>query len=405
MSFRLRRGTDTERQSVVFAEGELVYTIDTKELYVGDGTTLGGIRITGAVSESPIALTQDLDMNGFDIIGSGDIDINGQITASAFYGNGSGLTNLPVLDVNNGAAYQISIMGADSSIIVNSDTSEVFGDFVGNLKGAVFDSSNNIMIDNVMRTMYGTLNGEFNGVSTGLFISADSSVMVNSDTSTFTGNFVGDAAGLTNFPPDIVVPGGDYSINIVGEDSSNIVNVATNSITANSVNANEIVTPDLQVTGNADTISSTIIANSSNTRSLVRLIRTTETDISDSVLLHGSIFFDRDDVNGPKTTSLILGGNDGVYIAGKKDGVFPESIYASVTSTGFGVGTFTPAEKLDVRGNAKVSGFVQFGSLTTTERNALTAANGMVIYNTTDNRFQGYQNGAWINLDDGTSAP
>lgn len=42
--------------------------------------------------------------------------------------------------------------------------------------------------------------------------------------------------------------------------------------------------------------------------------------------------------------------------------------------------------------------FVQFGSLTTTERNALAAANGMVIYNSTDNKFQGYENGAWANL-------
>ena len=49
-------------------------------------------------------------------------------------------------------------------------------------------------------------------------------------------------------------------------------------------------------------------------------------------------------------------------------------------------------------GNAKATGFVQFGSLTTTQRNALTAANGMVIYNTRDNKFQGYENGAWVNL-------
>jgi hypothetical protein len=28
----------------------------------------------------------------------------------------------------------------------------------------------------------------------------------------------------------------------------------------------------------------------------------------------------------------------------------------------------------------------------------------MVIYNTTNNRFEGRQNGAWINLDDGTAA-
>jgi hypothetical protein len=36
--------------------------------------------------------------------------------------------------------------------------------------------------------------------------------------------------------------------------------------------------------------------------------------------------------------------------------------------------------------------------LTTTERNALTALNGMVIYNVTDNKFQGYENGSWVNL-------
>jgi hypothetical protein len=49
-------------------------------------------------------------------------------------------------------------------------------------------------------------------------------------------------------------------------------------------------------------------------------------------------------------------------------------------------------------------GFVQFGSYNTTERNALTAVNGMVIYNSQVNRFQGYQNSAWINIDDGTAA-
>jgi len=36
--------------------------------------------------------------------------------------------------------------------------------------------------------------------------------------------------------------------------------------------------------------------------------------------------------------------------------------------------------------------------LTTTQRNALTAVNGMLIYNTTTNKFEGYENGAWANL-------
>lgn len=37
-------------------------------------------------------------------------------------------------------------------------------------------------------------------------------------------------------------------------------------------------------------------------------------------------------------------------------------------------------------------------TLTTTERDALTAANGMLIYNTSTNKFQGYENGSWSNL-------
>jgi hypothetical protein len=63
-----------------------------------------------------------------------------------------------------------------------------------------------------------------------------------------------------------------------------------------------------------------------------------------------------------------------------------------------GIGLPRPLQKLHVNGNAQVDGFVQFGSLTTTERNALTAANGMVIYNSTDNKFQGRENGSWVNL-------
>jgi hypothetical protein len=36
--------------------------------------------------------------------------------------------------------------------------------------------------------------------------------------------------------------------------------------------------------------------------------------------------------------------------------------------------------------------------ITTTQRNALTAINGMIIYNTTTNTFQGRAGGAWVDL-------
>tara|TARA_R110000765_G_scaffold166344_2_gene271251 strand:- start:1484 stop:3406 length:1923 start_codon:yes stop_codon:yes gene_type:complete len=53
---------------------------------------------------------------------------------------------------------------------------------------------------------------------------------------------------------------------------------------------------------------------------------------------------------------------------------------------------------VDITGNIVSSGYTQFGSLTTGARNALTASNGMVIYNSSLNKFQGYENGAWVNL-------
>jgi len=36
--------------------------------------------------------------------------------------------------------------------------------------------------------------------------------------------------------------------------------------------------------------------------------------------------------------------------------------------------------------------------MTTTQRDALTAAVGMIIYNTTDSKFQGYAGSSWVNL-------
>jgi integrin beta 8 len=36
--------------------------------------------------------------------------------------------------------------------------------------------------------------------------------------------------------------------------------------------------------------------------------------------------------------------------------------------------------------------------MTTTQRDAMTPINGMIIYNTTTNTIQGYQNSAWSNL-------
>jgi len=75
-------------------------------------------------------------------------------------------------------------------------------------------------------------------------------------------------------------------------------------------------------------------------------------------------------------------------------------IFVDAGNDKVGIGMSNPASTLDVTGNVKISGANELllGSMTTTQRNALTAANGMIIYNSTDNKFQGYENGGWANL-------
>ena len=45
MALQIRRGTDAERGGITPLAGELVFTTDTKKLFVGDGSTVGGVQV------------------------------------------------------------------------------------------------------------------------------------------------------------------------------------------------------------------------------------------------------------------------------------------------------------------------------------------------------------------------
>lgn len=372
MSFRLRRGTDSERQSVVFAEGELVYTTDSKELYVGDGHTLGGIRITGSVTASPIALTRNLDLNSFDITGSGDIDINGMVTADAFFGDGSGLTNLPVLDVNNGATYQINIMGADSSIIVNSNTSQLNGDLVGNVignvegdvKGSVFDNSNEILINNTLHEFYGNVVGK------------DGSPIVENKTKTFHGTLLG---------------------SVQGHDSTLIVDAGTGAVHTSTLYTHTIQpeSATLNVLGTAKVSSELTVSCLNNRGILILQNQNLTADLSADNIFYGSLFFSRNDINGEKNVGVVGGLSDSlVILIDDGSGTYPESNTVLLKNNGhLGIGTYSPGAKLDVNGNILARGAITpgvYANATARDAAITVPAAGMMIFNTALQKFQGY---------------
>ena len=249
MAFRLRRGTDAERQTVVFAQGELVYVTDTQEVYAGDGSTLGGIRITGSVEGSPASLTQNLNLANYQIVGTGTINMAGSVTATTFVGDGSQLTGISGsgTGITEGQTYDINILGdivsGDSSLAYDSATGIFTGDFSGDgslLTGITLDqlqdvtaigpNANDVLayvggswtsID--VASIYaggsgtGILEGQTYDINiSGSLIASDSGVAWDPFTETFAGNFSGPLNGNVtgNVTGNVV---GDLTGNMVGE--------------------------------------------------------------------------------------------------------------------------------------------------------------------------------------------
>ena len=100
MALQLRRGTSGTRTTITPAAGELIYTTDTKLVYVGDGSTAGGTAVSGGgltdiVNDTTPQLGGNLDVNGRSIVSAS----NGNIVIAP---NGTGNISLPnTLDVTS----------------------------------------------------------------------------------------------------------------------------------------------------------------------------------------------------------------------------------------------------------------------------------------------------------------
>lgn len=198
MALQLRRGTDAERKLATFSVGEIIYTTDTKKVFVGDGTTVGGKFIGGLADAGLRAVTTfeggqfvtnyeteytadgHLAMNGKDVVGVRDLNVSRSVTSSLVPASSS--NNLGSTIAPWGTLYVNSIT-ANNTIIANVSgnlTGTTFGDHIGNVRegdlyGNVYSDSNRKLID----WQAESFEGIFQGPVYGSLYGNDSSVVLD----------------------------------------------------------------------------------------------------------------------------------------------------------------------------------------------------------------------------------
>ena len=352
-TLRIKRGTKTALQTTpgyTPAEGELVYTTDTKEVFVGDGATTGGTPVSVS--------TQNLeDLGNVQALAAQ----NDQILV--YNGSQWAATDNPAVDVRG------NIYGDDSTLLVDA----INGKIVAPVETTSVTATNII----------GNLAGDVTGSVTGN--------VVGNTTGTHFGNVIG---GVT----------GDVKGSLFGDDSGTIVDSIANKINIGSVTTNTIEVADVTLPATSTELDIT----KSGDVSIVKMTRSQAGAHTSSNSIGRFRFATFDTTaNAEKVQgSLTITGDNLIYIP-SHDGVLQYANYFKVHKTGkvaINMGQAEipnePGATLEVNGNIKMAGANELllGNMTTTQRNALTAANGMIIYNTSDNKFQGYENGAWVNL-------
>ena len=242
MPLQIRRGTNAERlaMTVPLAQGELLYVTDDQRLYVGNGTTLGGVQITGYTNED----AQDAAASMF---------TSGSHSGISFSYNDAANTINATLDLSNytgtinAASFKGTIVADDSTLLVDAVDGKINLD--GTVKGNIVPDANEAYDIGTasyrFRDLYlkGTSiylggaqitnpSGSIVDLPTGATVNSvpilasnaggnvnigivanDSSVMVNTSSKTFTGSFDGDLTGsVYSDTSSIIVDGTDGSI-------------------------------------------------------------------------------------------------------------------------------------------------------------------------------------------------
>jgi hypothetical protein len=380
MALQVRRGTNAERLGITPAEGELIFTTDTKQLYVGDGTTAGGITsiagtIDSLLADSTPQLGGTLDLNNHDITGTGNINIIGTIQASGNINLGDGVGS-DVINIGG-------VMSGD--LVPNADATHDLGSTTAYWKEAFISQltvDSQITAERVQADIIAD-------DSTIVFNSATGQIAAAQITGTFTGNVIGSVTGSVTGNVTGTLDG-DVTGSVFGDDSTPLVDANNNVLTASKLTI-PVIAPTDPAGG--------ITFETPGEPSRLLLQRNSDSAIGDTTPVGRLIFGYKVGNALPVTITSVSVTNDQLAIIPQPGGTPDYNNYMKLYKTGT-VQISMAGEISNAPGDAKleVGGAVLYEPMTTTVRDALTAEAGMVVFNTTDTKLQVYDGSAWVNL-------
>ena len=372
---------------------------------VATPTTLSGYGITDAISTSQ-SYTQD---------GTVTFNDNGGITV--------GTNNNVKLRIDNSVILETTVNDQDLDIKVKplSGTKTAIKIDTGNERVGIFTASPGRKLDvagDVNATEYFGSGANLTGLTLDLITTAGS----ETDNSVSFGNINPYAANTYSLGASNNYYQNLYANNIYGS-GANITAIPFSSLTGVSIdytsstitNKPTIPTNNNELTNGAGFITG-ITTESINSLSDVNITSVANDQILkyDSAtskwvnsvggstignFTFSSSVIDTDDSSGITITPAVTTSSD---LTVQNDLVVQGSITAdSIVSTGTGVPTIESASSINLTASDRVTvtqSPINLASFSTTDRNGLTATNGDMIYNTTTNKFQGYANGAWVDL-------
>lgn len=385
---------------VVNSEGDIVLHPGTEHeaaLFTGDVTG----DLTGSVTGNVAG-----DLTGDVIADDNDVIVN-HVTKSI---NASSVTTT-ILNVTNFTVDRLDV----NSIFGDTFTGHVVGDIVGDLTGDTYGTHNGNVVGDIIGNVTGDVDGDVVG--------------------NLTGNITSTTANITNLD----VTGTSSFIDIQTESITASANGTFESVTAHEFtglfNGNVIgglyANEDTEVISVSDA-QSIGIAGRSNTVGIGKDDGTGTINLNYN-LLNSYIQLPTSDGHAPhkffayrgtKSSPQNLNSGDHMnlhsvsgYINGsyKHTGAFgffinPEKTHSSTdthANTGFLLSVAGANHAPDLLGKKRVTiddlgclraGILQTSSYTATERGDITPATGMIIFNSSTNKFQGYNGSSWVDL-------